>query len=215
MQEQQRVNVYIDGFNFYHGLRKARKEAPEFQRFYWLDIVKFFDHFILPGQTLQKLYYFTAPDHDSIRRIRQDALLRANELVNGTRFEVVNGVYYRKNIHCRLCKGQFYTHEEKCTDVNISAYLMRDCAINNVDAMMLITADSDLSTPIKLTRTDYPDKQLRLFFPPELSSKALTKLMKEHRKTPIHLINHKQKFESSLLPDIVSGNGVTLTIPQK
>jgi len=211
----QRVNVYIDGFNFYHGLRKARKEAPEFQQFYWLDMVKFFDHFILPGQTLQKVYYFTAPDHDSIRRVRQDALLRANTLVNGNRFKVVNGVYYKKTIRCRLCKGEYDTHEEKCTDVNISAYMMRDCALNNVDAVILVTADSDLSTPIILTRTDYPKKQLRLFYPPMLSSKALTKLMKQARKNPIHLINHKQKFANSLLPDVVSVNGVTLTIPKK
>ena len=210
-----RVNVYIDGFNLYHGLRKARKEAPEFQQFYWLDLVKFFDHFILPGQTLQKVYYFTAPDHDTDRRVRQDVLLRANEFVNGNRFEVVNGVYYKKNTRCRLCKGEYETHEEKCTDVNVSAYMMRDCALNNVDAVMLVTADSDLSTPIMLTKNDHPNIQLRLFYPPLLSSKALTKLMKRFRKDPIHLINHKQKFANSLLPDTVSANGVTLTIPQK
>jgi len=210
-----RVNVYIDGFNFYHGLRKARKEAPEFQQFYWLDIVKFFDHFILPGQILQKVYYFTAPDHDTDRRLRQHALIRANNLVNGSRFEEIYGVYYKKNVRCRLCKGDYETHEEKCTDVNVSAYMMRDCAQNNVDAVMLVTADSDLSTPIMLTKRDHPNIQLRLFYPPKLSSKALTRLMKQYRKDPIHLINHKQKFANSLLPDVVSANGVTLSIPQK
>jgi len=79
----------------------------------------------------------------------------------------------------------------------------------------LVTADSDLSTPIMLTKTDHPNIQLRLFYPPLLSSKALTKLMKRFRKDPIHLINHKQKFANSLLHDVVSANGVTLTIPQK
>jgi hypothetical protein len=39
--------------------------------------------------------------------------------------------------------------------------------------------------------------------------------MKVKKKEPIHLSRHKQKFIKSLLPDIVSGDGTTLTIPDK
>ena len=37
--EKQRVIAYIDGFNFYFGLRSE----PRWKRYYWLDVVKFFD----------------------------------------------------------------------------------------------------------------------------------------------------------------------------
>jgi len=39
--------------------------------------------------------------------------------------------------------------------------------------------------------------------------------MKAIKKEPIYLLSHKQKFINSLLPDVVSKDGVTLTIPQK
>ena len=92
---------------------------------------------------------------------------------------------------------------------------MSDCALNNMDAIMLVSADSDLITPIELIRRDYPTKKLRLFFPPSANSRELTNVMKAIRKEPIHLELHKQKFVNSLLPDVVSKDGTTLTIPDK
>jgi len=188
---------------------------PDWQKFYWLDMVKFFDHFILPGQSLQKVFYFSAPDHDPNRRLRQEILFRANKLINPARFEVIYGKYYKKNLTCKLCSGRYKTHEEKRTDVNICAYMMSDCALDNVDALILVSADSDLMTPIELIRRDYPGKQLRLFFPPKLQSRELTNIMKTKKKVPIQLANHKQKFVNSMLPDVVSKDGTTLTIPDK
>ena len=88
-----RVNVYIDGYNFYHGLKKMRKNDPDYQQFYWLDFVKFFDHFTLPGQTLQKVYYFSAIDHDPVRNARQKILFRANKIINENRLEIIYGKY--------------------------------------------------------------------------------------------------------------------------
>jgi hypothetical protein len=93
--------------------------------------------------------------------------------------------------------------------------MMSDCALGNVDAIMLVTADSDLITPIELIRRDYPNKKLRLFFPPSANSRELTNIMKDIRKEPIHLSKHKQKFVNSLLPDVVTKYGTTFAIPEK
>ena len=38
--KKQKVIVYVDGFNFYYGL----KGDPKWKRYYWLDIVKFFEN---------------------------------------------------------------------------------------------------------------------------------------------------------------------------
>ena len=188
---------------------------PDWQKFYWLDLVKLFDHFILPGQTLQKVFYFSAIDHVQDRSIRQAKLFSANKLVNPDRFEVVYGKYYPKRLKCKLCTGRYKTHEEKRTDVNICAYMMSDCALNNVDAIMLVSADSDLITPVELIRRDYPNKKLRLFFPPSTNSRELTNIMKTIKKEPILLEKHKQKFVNSVLPNVVSKDGKTFTIPDK
>ena len=46
--EKQRVIVYIDGLNFYYGLRKDVR----WKKYYWLDIVKLFEMFMRPNQEL-------------------------------------------------------------------------------------------------------------------------------------------------------------------
>lgn len=46
IMDKQKVIVYVDGFNFYYGL-KSKKWKP----YYWLDFVKFFSSFFetIPG----------------------------------------------------------------------------------------------------------------------------------------------------------------------
>lgn len=44
MEQKQRVIVYIDGFNFYFGLKSNAK----WKKYYWLDIVKLFEMFMRP-----------------------------------------------------------------------------------------------------------------------------------------------------------------------
>ena len=46
------TNVYIDGFNLYYGLLKGTS-------YKWLDLERFCDQ-LLPRNTVQKIYYFTA-----------------------------------------------------------------------------------------------------------------------------------------------------------
>ena len=58
---KERVNFYVDGFNFYYGLKNMKVIDNKWLKFYWLDYVKFFDHFIGENQILQKVIYFAAP----------------------------------------------------------------------------------------------------------------------------------------------------------
>ena len=36
----QRVTFYIDGFNFYYGLRRTKRNEPQWADYYWIDMVK-------------------------------------------------------------------------------------------------------------------------------------------------------------------------------
>jgi hypothetical protein len=40
--EKQKVIVYVDGFNFYYGLKYDHR----WKRYYWLDLVSLFEKFI-------------------------------------------------------------------------------------------------------------------------------------------------------------------------
>jgi len=41
-KEMERVNFFVDGFNFYRGLKRKIKIDSDWQRFYWIDFVKQF-----------------------------------------------------------------------------------------------------------------------------------------------------------------------------
>lgn len=68
-EEKQRVIVYIDGFNFYYGL----KSTTRWWKYYWLDIVKLFESFMRPNQELIAVKYFSARPDDIEQSRRQNA----------------------------------------------------------------------------------------------------------------------------------------------
>ena len=72
--EKQRVIIYVDGFNFYYGLKN-----PKWRKYYWLDIVKFFELFMRPNQELIAVKYFSARPTDIGKSKRQDAFFQANK----------------------------------------------------------------------------------------------------------------------------------------
>ena len=65
--EKQKVIVYVDGFNFYYGL----KHDVHWKRYYWLDMVKFFEMGLKENQELVAVKYFSAiPDDEGGDRHR-------------------------------------------------------------------------------------------------------------------------------------------------
>jgi uncharacterized LabA/DUF88 family protein len=211
----ERVNFYIDGFNFYYGIKRLKERDPDWKLFYWLDLVKLFEHFIGENQVLQKVYYFTASPLREQKKQRQNIFLRANKLLNGNRFEVVKGKFYEKNIDCPLCKGYFVRPEEKRTDVNISVRMMGDCALDNADTLVLVCADSDLVPPLQFIKEHYPDKKIKVYFPPDNFSSDLYNFIKNNKGKVVKLENSKGRFSHSIMPDVVSKDGQTVTIPEK
>lgn len=91
MENKKRVTFYIDGFNFYFGLKRTKGFHPQWRRFYWIDMVKLCESFLGEGQMLEKVIYFTASPLSSQKNSRQSAFLNANKLLNGERFEIVRG----------------------------------------------------------------------------------------------------------------------------
>ena len=92
----QRVTFYIDGFNFYYGLRRTKRNEPQWGDYYWIDMVKLCQGFLGEGQEVEKVIYFTASPLNPEKSSRQSAFLNANKLINGDRFEVVRGKLSRQ-----------------------------------------------------------------------------------------------------------------------
>ena len=211
----ERVSFYVDGFNLFYGLRRLKKEDADWQKCYWIDFVKLFQNFIGENQVLQKVYYFTAPPFSVRKSNRQTQLFEANKLLNGGRIEFVKGMFYEKRYQCPNCQYQYTIPEEKRTDVNISVCMMGDCGLNNVDTIVLVSADSDLIPPLEFILENFPEKKIRVYFPPDNSSGALRDFMRERNSRVVRLQYSKMKFLNSIMPDTVTKDGISYTIPPK
>ena len=71
-----------------------------------------------------------------------------------------------KEIECPYCKAHISKPEEKRTDVNISVRMIADAVADNADIFSLVSADSDLIPPINYIRANFPNKQVKVYFPP-------------------------------------------------
>ena len=64
---------------------------------------------------------------------------------------------------------------EKMTDANIAVELMRDAFEDEFDVALLVSADSDLTGPVRAVKELFPAKRVTVAFPPARSSKELFK----------------------------------------
>lgn len=188
---KQRVIVYVDGYNFYFGLRENN-----WKKFYWLDIVSFIEKFMGENQELIAVKYFSAPTNNYSKE-RQDRFFSANR--KDKKFNLISGSFLPKQIDCIHCSKDFTIEEEKKTDVNIATNLIADCIYNNCDVSILVSGDSDLTPPLEFIKKHNKNHIITIFFPPKRQGLHLKQLA----HNTLFLINYKNRFENSLLPDKV------------
>lgn len=181
----QTVNFYIDGYNFYYGLRRSMIADKKWLRGYWIDIVKLCSQFLGENQVLGKVVYFTASPLDLEKSKRQSALLNVNKALNGDKFEIVRGKYLNKEIVCPYCKGHISRPEEKRTDVNISVRMIGDAALHKADVYSLVSADSDLITPILYVLENFKGVNVKVYFPPSNYSHDIRDTLATFKKKPV------------------------------
>jgi uncharacterized LabA/DUF88 family protein len=201
-QEKQRVIVYVDGFNFYYGLKK-----PDWKRYYWLDIVKLFESFMGSNQELVCVKYFSARPADIGKSKRQDAFFQANK--ENPKFKLILGKYLKKKLKCFNCLNIIRTYEEKETDVRLATQILADAYQKNCDVAIIVSADSDMIPAIELAIE--AKQKVFLCFPPHQYSNNLASMGNEK---PIQLQQYEARFKQSILPDIVPlSSGFNLSIP--
>lgn len=193
----ERVIAYVDGFNLYFGLK-----AESLKRFYWLDLVALAGALLKPGQQLAATQYFTARirdnGHNTPDRKRQNDYIEALQ-ERGAQVQL--GHYLPKPRHCRGCGATWTDYEEKETDVNIAIQLLLDAVDDRFDTALLISADSDLTTPVRRVRARCPGKRIIAVFPPQRRSAELSKAAHGH------LVLGVDKLRISQLPETITKPG--------
>ena len=144
--------VYIDGFNLYYRLKKTP--------FKWLNLGSFVNSCLnLDKHRIEKIKYFSAKitrtPFDPQKPIRQNMYLSAIRTIPN--IDVILGRFKKREITGLLCdsKGKeteelvtIKKFEEKNSDVNIATHLVADGYEGKYDCAVLISNDSDLTTPL-------------------------------------------------------------------
>lgn len=200
----ERMGVYVDGFNLYHGIHDWAGCG-----YLWLDLVRLAES-LRPRNEIVKVHYFTAPVLNNSGAVSRQAIyLKALIDQNPGRLEITNGRYQAREIECRNCHSTHTKYEEKETDVSIAANIVSDAATRAVDSMMIISADSDLLPAVKIAKKLNPELVVVAAFPPNRHSD-------EMRRALSTFTIGKAKIKAAQLPEIVEGeSGVKHRRPAK
>ena len=192
--------MYVDGFNLFFGIRSKNPKAVNF------DVASYVRSRLGSNQRLASVRYYSAPllGNPEAERAqkRYFAALRASKV------EVILGRFQQKTIHCEHCGQSIPSFEEKMTDVNIAVAMLTDAFEDGFDTALVVSGDSDLTTPIRQVRERFPSKRVIVAFPPKRNSVSLQAAATGFLRIGAADIRQAQ------LPDALdAGNGVVLRRP--
>lgn len=205
--EKKKVIVYVDGYNFYYGLRNG---GARWKCTYWLDVVRFFERMMLDDQELVEVNYYSArPMDDQQAADNQDVLFSANRL--NPKFKLHLGRYKKKKIKCQNCGFKIKTYEEKESDVRVATGMLTDVFTKRCDITIIVSADSDMIPSVEIIKASVPGHPVYLFVPPNQKSYALASKC----DNTIWLEQYRSRFIQSMLSDeITLPNGHVLHRPE-
>lgn len=162
-----RAALYIDGFNFYYGVRNHFKAGQPQRGFslsglVWCDFRALIErHFLDPDTQLFHIRYCTAPVTGGVEASRDEHArynlwLRAASAIAG--LKPVFG-YYRS--------GTGALREEKETDVNIAVEMLLDGIAGNFDTAYVLSGDTDQIPAVAAAAFRLREqKRVRVLVPP-------------------------------------------------
>jgi len=187
-----RTSFIIDGFNLYHSIVDIQRDFHTCTK--WLDIRSLcssYLHFIGNNAKLEHLYYFSALathlNDPSIVQRHQNYL----ECLKATGINCELSRFKPKNIDCPNCKYVILRHEEKETDVAITAKLFELLHCDMCDTVVLVTGDTDVSPAVKTCANLFPQKTVVFAFPYKRKNKELAKLARSFKISVQNYIKHQ------------------------
>lgn len=197
-----RVIVYIDGFNLYFGMREAGLDSCR-----WLNVEKMIKKLLQPHQKLVQIKYFTSRVSNSPeKQKRQSTYIDALE---STGVEIFYGNYQDGSQECKRCGHIWRTAKEKMTDVNIATTMLVDAFNDAYDMAMLVSGDSDLVPPIKAVHENFSKKRVLVAFPPKRHNSSIALVAKGSLT-----IGRKTLIDAQFDEIVKSKTGYNLKIPE-
>ena len=202
-----KIRVYIDGYNLFYGRLKHKEDSNinlRRRKLRWLNPKKLVEQFLHDEYEIDQINFYTT-DVDALYMgdkspSRQQEYYRA--LMTVENINIIKGrfsknptmmpVYPIKLITnpdgtTAILKHSVLKTEEKRSDVNIAAHLVRDACLNRFDMAVLVSNDSDLLEPLKILHE--LDKKFLILSPhekycydfvKELSTKCMRKIQEKH-----------------------------------
>lgn len=201
-----KVVFLIDGFNVYHSLVDAQRDAKGSPT-KWLNLKNLCTSY-LPivrqisneKASLEQIYYFSAPPNYSYKkRIDRYNLYIKCLKEHGIITELAR--FKAKDTFCPNCKSYFVKHEEKETDVAIATRLFEVCKKDEADTIILMTGDTDLSPAVISCKKLYPDKYIFFAFPYKRTNVELAKISPESFSIKLRSYRHNQFPDPLKLPN--------------
>lgn len=187
LKKSKKVNVYIDGYNLYFGMKDAG-----FEHCKWLDVYALANLLKNESHILATVKYFTARIPNTSGKGKRQAVYI--DALRTTPVTLIYGQYRPEEVECHECHNTFTQSKEKMTDVNIATNLIVDAYKNEYDVAIIVSGDSDLVPPIKAVKEIFPEKEIFIAFPPLRESNELRK-----SADSVFVIG-KKKLESCQLP---------------
>lgn len=197
--QMRQVIVYIDGFNLYHAIDALRKPWLK-----WLDVVALSNSLLRNGESLKAVKYFSAfatwmPVQFERHRAYVDAIVSRGAIAH-------MGQFKEKPRRCRSCGARWIGHEEKETDVQIAVHMIADAMRDEVDRLIVISADTDLVPAVKMIAVTRPDCEVFVAAPPGR--------FKNCRALQPKLELTHGRLAKALLPDVINlANGRAVDRP--
>lgn len=196
-----RSSFFIDGFNFYHALKRLDGNHLK-----WVNLRKLMARQTSKSEKIGSIYYFSAfAEWLPGPRIRHEKYVAALIAEN---VEVILGNFKRKDRYCNHCKRISVGHEEKETDVNIALCLLNEAYKDTYDRAYVVSRDSDLKPAIAMVRSQFPKKEIIVVAPPHFGhSTDLIGVSNGKRKIS------KEQIEQCLFPEkVIDAGGNVATV---
>lgn len=179
-----RYRFYVDGFNLYHALEDG------YQQYKWLNLRKLAEAVVGPHDTIEGICFFTA-----YARWKPRSVARHKTYVKALRsqgIEIVQGRFMRKQVKCHLCHREYWTHQEKRSDVNIALRILIDAISDAYDTALIVSADSDLLPAIDAVHVLAADKEIGIMIPIGRPGSDLKRHADFRRRMPEQLLRDCQ-----------------------
>ena len=137
LQIKERVMVFIDGSNFYHGLKENCGKAS-------IDLLKFGRKVTGEDRDLVRIKYYNSPVHqedDPQQYRRQQKFFERLRKTPGLDFYL--GRLMKRKKKCIHCRNTDIVYVEKGVDIHLATHMLLNAFYDAYDTAILVSGDGD------------------------------------------------------------------------